>query len=439
MVGQLVSTSNKACPSFTAARKPSSNLYLIPQLPSHLHMKKKKTANTTSVIRSSAFQLAQALTIAARYSTVRLQGNKLSRSSIGTPIIAYKQQHSRLLTLISKSYANIFASHSVASIYSTLAHLEKQGNHSTLPYVHMLMCGLKAWTSQTAADGAEEARKMCGGHGYMALSGLPDIVASVTATCTFEGENFVMWGQVARYLVKGMDLTVLPQDMTYMDSFCPQSKPCKITASGKEFVSHKVLLDLFKQRAASLTYEAHALVKKEENKGKSREVALDTHALPLLAAGRAHIEVFILQSCIEQLSILPTTTSPAIITVLNRLVSLFGLSTIASPFSPFSSSFLTSKTITASQLGQMREQIDGLEEVLLPDSIALTDAWSFTDGCLRSAIGCKDGDVYRRIMEWTRQLPINVEAAENGGIFKKGWEEVIKGFLARDLSFKAKL
>jgi acyl-CoA oxidase len=87
----------------------------------------------------------------------------------------------------------------------------------------------------------------------------------------------------------------------------------------------------------------------------------------------------------------------------------------------------------------MREQIDGLEEVLLPDSIALTDAWSFTDGCLRSAIGCKDGDVYRRIMEWTRQLPINVEAAENGGIFKKGWEEVIKGFLARDLSFKAKL
>jgi acyl-CoA oxidase len=87
----------------------------------------------------------------------------------------------------------------------------------------------------------------------------------------------------------------------------------------------------------------------------------------------------------------------------------------------------------------MREQIDSLEEVLLPDAIALTDAWSFTDGCLRSAIGCRDGDVYRRIMEWTRQLPINVEAAGNGGVFKRGWEEVIKGFLGRDLSFKARL
>jgi acyl-CoA oxidase len=388
------------------------------------------------VIRCSAFQLAQALTIATRYSTVRLQGNKLSPSSIGTPIINYKQQHSRLLTLISKSYATIFASHSVSKIYTTLAHLQKQGNHSTLPYVHMLMCGLKAWTSQTAADGAEEARKMCGGHGYMALSGLPDIVASVTATCTFEGENFVMWGQIARYLVKGMDLAVLPRDMAYMDSFCP---PCKITASGKEFLSHEVLLDLFKQRAASLAYEAHTLVKKEENKGKSRELALDTHALPLLAAGCAHIEVFILQSCIEQLSLLPTTTSPTIISVLKRLISLFGLSTIASPLSLSSSSFLTSKTVTPTDLRQMREQIEGLEEVLLPDAIALTDAWSFTNGCLRSAIGCKDGDVYGRIMEWTRQLPINVEAAENGGVFKKGWEEVIKSFMSRDLSFKAKL
>jgi acyl-CoA oxidase len=391
------------------------------------------------VIRSSAIQLAQALTIATRYSTVRLQGNKLSPSSIGTPIIAYKQQHSRLLALISKSYATIFASHSVTTIYSTLAHLQKQGNHSTLPYIHMLTCGLKAWTSQTAADGAEEARKMCGGHGYMALSGFPDIVASVTATCTFEGENFVMWGQVARYLVKGMNLAVLPQDMAYMDDFCPQNKPFTITASGKEFLSHGILLDLFKQRAASLIYEAHGLVKNEEKNGKSRERALDTNALPLLIAGRAHIEVFILHSCISQLSLLSSTTPPSITTILTHLISLFGLSTIASPLSLSTSSFLTSTSHTPTHLRQMREQIDSLEEVLLPDAIALTDAWSFTDGCLRSAIGCRDGDVYRRIMEWTRQLPINVEAAGNGGVFKRGWEEVIKGFLGRDLSFKARL
>jgi acyl-CoA oxidase len=195
---------------------------------------------------------------------------------------------------------------------------------------------------------------------------------------------------------------------------------------------------LFKQRAASLTYEAHALVKKEEEKGRSREVALDTRALILLAAGRAHIEVFILQSCIEQLSLLPATTSPSIATVLKRLISLFGLSTIASPLSLSSSSFLTSTFLTVTHLRQMRKQIDGLEEVLLPDAIALTDAWSFTDGYLRSAIGYKDGDVYRRIMEWTRQLPINVKAAENGAL-KKGWEEAIKGFIGRDLSFKAKL
>jgi hypothetical protein len=39
------------------------------------------------------------------------------------------------------------------------------GDHSALPYIHILMCGLKAWSTQTAADGVEEARKKFGAKG----------------------------------------------------------------------------------------------------------------------------------------------------------------------------------------------------------------------------------------------------------------------------------
>jgi len=97
----------------------------------------------------------------------------------------------------------------------------------------------------------------------------------------------------------------------------------------------------------------------------------------------------------------------------------------------------------------IRELVNGLLEELTPDAIALTDAWGFTDASLRSvcgflfdishfprisrelssidkgkadlifsqAIGCRDGKVYERIMMWTRQLPVNVHAKENGGVF----------------------
>lgn len=74
---------------------------------------------------------------------------------------------------------------------------QQQGDHSALAYNHTLICGLKAWATQTAADGAEDARKMAGGQGYVVISGLPDIASSCAAMATFEGDNYVLLQQLA--------------------------------------------------------------------------------------------------------------------------------------------------------------------------------------------------------------------------------------------------
>src|SRR5437667_8896103 len=103
--------------------------------------------------------------------------------------------------------------------------LRRQNNndHTTLPYNHMLAAGLKAWATSTAADGAEDARKCCGGQGYVNTSGLPDIVNALAATTTFEGENWVMWQQVFRYLLKGISSIKAgqspPEDMAYIADY----------------------------------------------------------------------------------------------------------------------------------------------------------------------------------------------------------------------------
>jgi acyl-CoA oxidase len=298
----------------------------------------------------------------------------------------------------------------------------------------MLTCGLKAWSTQTAADGAEEARKMCGGHGYLAMSGIPGIVTSVTATCTFEGENFVMWGQVAKYLLKGFDAAELPADMEYMGEYETVIEDEEICcAEGQEMLAHDALGEIFQYRAATLAREAYSGVKASEATGMSRIEAENEHALQLHVAARAHIELFILHESIKQLNRLPASTPDTIKTIVGRLISLFALTTIASPLSAYSSSFLEHGYINSSHLKDMRQHIDDLLEVLLPDAVALTDAWSFSDASLASALGCRDGDVYNRLLTWTRQLPINVEAAKNGGVIKTGWEESIRPFLTRDL------
>jgi len=327
------------------------------------------------------------------------------------------------------SYVTIFAGNSVNGTYSTLQALQAAGNHTTLAYTHMLLCGLKAWATRTAADGAEEARKMCGGHGYMVISGLPEIVNSVLATCTFEGENYVMWGQVSHYLTKRLDAATLPADLVYLEAYCADmTSSCK--AVGTDFRESRVLLDIFRRRAAKCIVEAYNLVAAaEKGNGLSREQAENKHATSLIVAARAHIELYVLEASIKQLASLPADTDMSIKAALNRLVSLFGLSTISSPFSPFAASFLGDRYISASQILEMRDQTDQLIQELLPDIVALTDAWSFTDASLQSALGCKDGDVYHRIMAWTRRLPVNVEAKNNGGVFKAGWEQYISPFL----------
>lgn len=64
--------------------------------------------------------------------------------------------------------------------------------------LHALSTGMKATFSDFCAQGAEICRRACGGHGYSKLSGLPTLVTGVIASCTYEGENTVLYLQVAR-------------------------------------------------------------------------------------------------------------------------------------------------------------------------------------------------------------------------------------------------
>ena len=64
--------------------------------------------------------------------------------------------------------------------------------------LHALAAGLKALSGELASNGVDRLRMACGGHGYTHASGLPRIWAYITPSCTYEGENTVMYLQCAR-------------------------------------------------------------------------------------------------------------------------------------------------------------------------------------------------------------------------------------------------
>lgn len=393
------------------------------------------------IVHTVAVQLAQAVTIATRYSHVRTQGHgHYSESPLEVPVMTFKSQHARLLGMTAQAYAILFASKACKGVYEALVSQQRNGKPGQLPYCHALTSGLKAYTTQIAADGAEDARKCCGGHGYSALSGLPDLVAIVTPHCTWEGDNTVLLQQTARYLVKvaAAVKSGKPVDaqMTYLADWLASTKANprpRCQAHSTALLDPSVQLSLFRHRAARVIFDAEAILAestKKERFNLGNRQAWNEHMLSLLAAARAHIELYVLEAFVTQVAAI---TDPAIGKVMHRLRNLFALTAIVT-----STGFSEDAYISYAQAQEIKTHVNSIYKQLLPDAIALTDAWGFSDASLKSALGVWDGNVYETLMAWTRQVPINTEAAKNWGVHAGAWSEV-EGVLKGEEGLKAKL
>ena len=368
------------------------------------------------IIKVVAFQLAQATTIATRYSTVRTQGSgHYSTSNIEVPLMYYKSQHSRLLGLSAQAFAIHFASKACFTVY--------QDQRESTPYIHAIVSGLKAYASQKAADGAEDARKCCGGQGYFVLSGLPDIVALVTPQCSWEGDNIVLYQQTARFLMESVQSIHQGKDthpsMSYIvdatSSTAALKSKCLATTS--DLLLPETQLAIFRHRAARLLLSSFAARSKTLSTEDASK-AWNKHMLRLIAAARAHIEFFVLEAYLAHVAAIPDTATRL---VMQKTCTLFALNSVLG-----STDFFEDGYLGLDQAEAMREITNSLMEDLVPEAVALTDAWAFSDANLKSAIGVWDGNVYETLMSWTKQLPVNCNLQnEGGGVAGKAWREAI--------------
>lgn len=391
------------------------------------------------IVHTVGFQLAQAATIAIRYSVVREQG-RLSSDDTNlqeVSIMSYQSQQYRLLSIMSRAFAIVFAAEACDLIYQDLATRQQVGDHSTLAYGHITTASLKAYATQVASDGAEDARKCCGGHGYSSLSGLPDIVSVLVPMATLEGENYVMYQQTARYLVRCASAIRIEKEVDAPMSYLaagfkrmqsPGSRRC--SATGPDFLLPDVQLAIFRHRAVRLTFECEELLRDCVERGLSSEEARNVHMMSLIIAARAHIELFVLESFIDKVV---SIEDSSIRGVLNRLRVLFALVAIESPYSIGAIGFFEDGHISQAQLQDIRSLVCVTLSQLVPDAVALTDAWGFTDASLQSALGRKDGDVYTTLLSWARQIPLNLESAQTGGVDLEGFQRYISPILRSNL------
>ncbi|KAG0719987.1 putative peroxisomal acyl-coenzyme A oxidase 1 [Chionoecetes opilio] len=343
-------------------------------------------------------QLQRAVTIATRYSAVRRQ-SELVPGQPEPQILEYQTQQYKLLPLIATVFGIHFSARSVWDTYNEVTGSMQEGNLDRLPELHALSCGLKALSSSDAAGGVETCRLACGGHGYLASSNLPRIYTTTTAAITYEGENTVLWLQVARYLIKSYREAckghTLRQSVSYLT---PQ--PASSSASPSNLSNH-ALVKAFRRAVSHLVAEAAARLQKGCDAGMIFEHAWNSCSVQLARCAQVHTRYF---TCEKFLSgVERAEVSEATRGVLTRLCRLYLVFHITNN----QGDFLRSGALSPQDMSALEGELAALLAALRPDAVPLVDAFDIHDRILDSTLGCWDGNVYHRMVEEAEKSPLN--------------------------------
>lgn len=373
------------------------------------------------IISEAAINLSRAVTIAVRYSAVRRQfGAKEEMPEV--QVLNYVTQQHRLFPLLAAVYAFQFAAHWLRLLYEDVQKRLRENDFSTLPEVHACTSGLKALTTSVTADGIEECRKLCGGHGYLCSSGLPELYAAYLPSCTYEGENIILFREVGRILLRtfiSFQSGVTPTGTTaYVSrSNSLNGKKCKVV-EGKDFLDDVLLLEAFEARSIQLINQCAQNV----HRMSDFQAGLDEYAEDIVRMAQAHCQLMVVSKFFEKLQ--EEIPGSRVKEQLQLLYHVYALSLIQENVGDF----LSIGYLTREQAILAKTQLRILFSKVRPNAVALVDSFNHTDHFLGSTLGCYDGDVYNRLYKEAWKDPLNDTPVTDG------YSEYIRPILKQQLS-----
>nr|XP_043629352.1 peroxisomal acyl-coenzyme A oxidase 1-like isoform X2 [Erigeron canadensis] len=244
-----------------------------------------------TIVADASKALSRAVCIATRYSAVRRQFGSRNGGP-ETQVIDYRTQQSRLFPLLASAYAFRFVGEWLKWLYMDVKQRLAANDFSTLPEAHACTAGLKSLTTTATADGIEECRKLCGGHGYLVSSGLPELFAVYIPACTYEGDNVVLMLQVARFLVKTVSELGHKKPVgttAYMGRVAALMQNSCSVQTAKEWLNPDAIVEAFEARAARMSVRCAQQIAKFENPEEGfAELAAD-----LVEAAVAHCQLIV--------------------------------------------------------------------------------------------------------------------------------------------------
>ncbi len=383
----------------------------------------------------SGARLAQASTIAIRYSAIRTQGFVDTRPGVSyqtkeNQIIDYKIQQYRLLKQLSNAYAlklnAIWMLNQISSFESST--VGTIGKSDGLKELASISAGLKSLCTLIAVTGIEDCRKCCGGNGYLLSSGISQLSLDYLWQITAEGDYIILSLLTARYLLKcvgnvmgGKKVTGIVEYLNVLstDGFSLEKIFPGEARNSVEFTNLDYLFNLFKFRAIKRNTLVALDFNEYVSNGMKFEEAWNNCANDLLSATYAHSYYIILSNFITKIK---ECKHDDLVRVLTRLAILFACT-----------NFLDDNwgDILANNQFQLINQIvSKVMSEIRPDAVALVDSFDYPDKTLKSTIGRYDGNVYEALFDAAQKSVLNQRDPFDG------YEEYLKPHLNKSLLMK---
>jgi len=388
------------------------------------------------IVDQAGKSLAFACTITTRYSAVRRQGfdetqpkvvqnNGITKLKPEKQVLDYTQQQHRIFPLIAASYCFFFTGR---HLMKYLQHIENQlvsGTGSVtktqVSDLHASSSSLKSLCTIISADGIEECRKACGGHGFLVSSGLPELLTSYLQNPTVEGDNHMLPQQSVHVLLKLVQVVSEGDEdgiMAYekcdskylikpMQRILAGDKASCTAQNLNEIMDLDLLLEAYQHRSARLLLEVAHELQTKIGEGTKMNVAWNELLVEMARMSRAHAYAILLSNFIHGIKEVQSDPKLSVgkeeVEVLTDCAYLFAVYYIEKDLGDF----LEDSYLEKSQTSLIRKAVLHMLSKIRSNAVALVDSWDFSDFRLKSALGRNDGNVYPAILEAAKKDPLN--------------------------------
>ncbi|OMJ68614.1 hypothetical protein SteCoe_33875 [Stentor coeruleus] len=366
------------------------------------------------VVLSSEIALRNAVTIALRFAAVRTQfayGDSAENS-----ILDYPLHRHRLIPILAKVFAIRAGLMHLYKMFRVIYPTVRENPESAeLNELHSILSAYKCIATSYSFTGIQECRESCGGMGFSAYAGLGRLRNTVDVLLTWEGDNNVLLQQTGKTILKLIQKSFkgIQIESPTLKFLTINLENIKWPLKTSELFTYDNICKVFEDRICFLAKKAIEKLQKNTEKYNSPiEIwnnSLVNYVNTLSYAYGEYILYREFNLIFENLKKSCSATAE-IIGKLHLLYALDCFERSQRIYIEFGCTY--KETIIVKDLHTQ------LCNELGDYSINIVDSIASLDKCLGSVLGCKDGNIYERL--------VNAVESEKDVYTKTSWLELIK-------------